>query len=264
MLKNEILRCSIYDSTVARKNMIRTPERTVRYYELEVYHTESGTCFVDGTAYPITRGMLLCARPGQVRYSHLPIRSSYVWVSPDPDTEAVLNALPVCTHVDDPQAAEQLLTLFDGLRSSLSAQLPEPEGAVSRSRQLLAILEVWLQQCRSRDHSPVRSRLIREACRYMDSHFCESCRLSEIAAHVHVSANHLHTVFLHSEGKTPYEYVTRKRIEKAQAMILAGDHSLAQIALETGFCSQSHFAAVFKKITGQTPARYRGQLFDLN
>ena len=264
MLKRDQLHSSIYDSTVARKNALRTPERTTVRYELELYHNDRGICFVDGKAYPVRRGMLLCARPGQVRYSQLPIRSSYVWVQPDGALEAVLNTLPVCTYLEDPEAVEQLLRLFDALRSCLSRDLPEPEGTVAGNHHLLAVLEMCLKLCRSSNRSPVRARLIREAYRYMDGHYCENCTLSEIAQAVHVSANHLHTVFMHSEGKTPYEYVTEKRIEKAKAMILSGDHGLAQIALETGFCSQSHFAAVFKKITGQTPAQYRRQLFDLN
>ena len=95
----------------------------------------------------------------------------------------------------------------------------------------------------------------------MDKHYCESCTLAQIAEAVHLSANHLHRIFVESEGRTPYEYVTEKRIEKAKTLILMGKHSLAQVALETGFCSQSHFTVVFKKSEGQTPAQYRKQLF---
>ena len=97
----------------------------------------------------------------------------------------------------------------------------------------------------------------------MDKHFCQSCTLQEMAQQLHVSANHLHTVFVQSEKITPYEYVLEKRIERAKTLILMGESSMAQIALETGFCSQSHFTAAFKKKTGQTPARYRKNLFDI-
>ena len=263
MLKSEQIRCGIYDSRISQRNRTRTPERTTIRYELELYHTGSGTSFVDGKAYPVRRGMLLCARPGQVRHSQLPVRSSYLWVEASGDVAWILEQLPVCSYVDDPEVVDRLLQLYDQLRGSLSDALPEPVGTVLRNRYVLELLQVCLQMCRGSDRSPIRARLVREAYRYMDAHYCERCSLGQIAQHIHVSANHLHTVFLHSEGKTPYEYVTEKRIRHAKSMILVGESSLAQIALETGFCSQSHFASVFKKVTGQTPARYRKELFDL-
>ncbi|MBP3397122.1 MAG: helix-turn-helix transcriptional regulator [Clostridia bacterium] len=48
-----------------------------------------------------------------------------------------------------------------------------------------------------------------------------------------------------------------RRIEQARRLISAGDKSMLEIALELGFCSQSHFNKVFKKETGMTPAAYR-------
>ena len=263
MLNNQQLRCGIYDSTVARRHMNRTPPRTVQHYELELYHNRSGVNFVDGKAYPVHRGMLLCACPGQVRYSQLPIRSSYIWIEPGTDMEPVLEALPLCTYLEDPAAVDRLLQLFTRLQCAILETTPEPEHTVAMNSILLELLHSCLTLSRGENRRPMASRMIREAYAYMDRHFCESCTLEQIATHVHVSANHLHTVFLQSEGMTPYEYITKKRIERAKTLILLGESSLAQIALETGFCSQSHFTAAFKKSTGQTPARYRKQLFDI-
>jgi AraC-like DNA-binding protein len=261
MLKNEQLRCGVYDSTVARKTETRTPQRTTVRYELELYHTQSGICYVDSDSYPVRRGMLLCTRPGQRRCSQLPIRSSYLWLVPDPDTEAVLQSLPVCTYLEDPEQIESLLQLF----SKLYTVLAEDRLTLQRTVAANALLLQILQSCMSLSGGKraVTGRLVREARAYMDAHFCEDCTLEAVAEHVHVSANHLHTVFLRSEGKTPFAYVLEKRLEKAKERILRGESSLAQIALDTGFCSQSHFTAAFKKSTGQTPARYRKQLFDI-
>ena len=264
MLNNDQLHCGIYDSQVSQRYKNRTPERMVTRFELELYHTDSGVSYVDGNAYPVRRGMLLCACPGQVRYSQLPIRSSYIWVAPEGDVAWVLEQLPLCTYIDSPETTEQLLGLFTRLHSAMNGGSPEPEGLLERNRLLLELLLLCLKRSRGQEQRPVHSHLIREVYRYMDEHFCESCTLGNIAEHIHLSANHLHTIFLRSEGMTPYEYVTRKRIERAKTLILEGESSLAQIALETGFCSQSHFAAVFKKATGQTPAQYRSSLFDMN
>ncbi len=261
MLSKERSRCGIYDSLVSQKHRGLTPERTVARYELELYHTDSGVSYVDGKAFPVRRGMLLCAKPGQLRHSQLPIRSSYIWVPAEAAEAAVLAQLPLCTYIEEPEALASLFRLFSRLHSCALGAAPEPEGTVEYNLHFLALLQLCLQLTRGSCHRPVRNRLIRQAYRYMDAHFCESCTLAQIAESVHVSANHLHSVFLESEGFTPYEYITGKRIEKAKALILMEDISMAQIALETGFCSQSHFTAIFKKQTGMTPVRYKKQLF---
>lgn len=262
MLNSDQMHCGVYDSQLSQRYKNRTPQRQVQRYELELYHTDSGTSYVDGKAYPVRRGMLLCARPGQLRHSQLPIRSSYIWIDGEGAVTRVLQQLPICIYIDEPEATERLLRLFHALHSAMHGSYPEPEGTVTRNRLLLEILQNCLQLCRGGEQRPMTSRLIREAYSYMDKHFCENCTLEKIAQAVHVSANHLHTAFMQSEGITPYDYVAKKRIDRAKTLILQGDSSLAQIALETGFCSQSHFTAAFKKSTGQTPARYRKNLFD--
>lgn len=261
MLKNEQLRCGVYDSTVARRNQTHTPQRTTVRYELELYHNHGGTCYVDKDAYPVRRGMLLCTRPGQRRSSQLPIRSSYIWLLPDPDTEAVLQSLPICTYLEGSEQIDALLRLFSRLHTVLEGTQPPLQITVAANALLLQILQSCMRLSSGSKH-PVSSRLVREAKAYIDAHFCESCTLEQIADYVHISANHLHTVFLRAEGKTPFAYVQEKRVEMAKQQIFQSESSLAQIALETGFCSQSHFTAAFKKITGQTPAQYRRDLFD--
>ena len=261
MLNKEQLYCGVYDSLVSQKGKSRSPMRRVSLYELELYHTDSGVSYIDGEAYPVRRGMLICAKPGQQRCSQLPIRSSYLWITPDSDVAWVLDKLPVCSYIDDEQTLDVLLKLFTRLHSCTAGAVWSAEQAVECNRLLMEILQIYLRQCREGDKPQLVSHTIREAYRYMDKYYCENCSLAEIAEAVHLSANHLHRVFVESEGRTPYEYVMEKRIEKAKTLILMGEHSLAQVALETGFCSQSHFTATFKKSTGQTPAQYRKQLF---
>jgi AraC-like DNA-binding protein len=263
MINSEQLHCGIYDSTLSRKYMTRTPVRETVRYELELYHNDKGVCFVDGEAYPVRRGMLLCARPGQKRSSQLPVRSSYIWVSPEAPEAELFRKLPQCIYIADPEAVEALLRRYTRLQQALSTPAPEPELTVGINGAFLELLHMCMRLSRGEAQRPMAGRLVREAYGYMDRHFSESCTLAQIAEHVHVTANHLHTVFLESEGMTPYDYVLQKRIERAKTLILMGEHSLAQIALETGFCSQSHFTAAFKKSTGQTPARYRKSLFDI-
>jgi AraC-like DNA-binding protein len=53
----------------------------------------------------------------------------------------------------------------------------------------------------------------------------------------------------------PYAYLESVRIRQTQRLIKAG-FTLAEVAVEAGFSSQSHMTRQFKKIIGVTPGQY--------
>ena len=53
------------------------------------------------------------------------------------------------------------------------------------------------------------------------------------------------------------KYLNQHRIQRAQALLAKTDRSIADISLDTGFCDQSYFGAVFRRLAGITPAAYR-------
>ncbi|HVP49199.1 MAG TPA: helix-turn-helix domain-containing protein, partial [Bryobacteraceae bacterium] len=47
------------------------------------------------------------------------------------------------------------------------------------------------------------------------------------------------------------------RVARAQELLAATDRAISEISLETGFCNQSYFGVIFRRITGMTPLEYR-------
>jgi AraC family transcriptional regulator len=58
-------------------------------------------------------------------------------------------------------------------------------------------------------------------------------------------------------GQAPHRYVLDRRVERAKALLRDTETSVVDIALETGFSSQSHLSAWFTRLVGTTPAAYR-------
>lgn len=81
--------------------------------------------------------------------------------------------------------------------------------------------------------------------------------LAELADEAGLSRFHFARAFKESTGLPPHRYVTMRRIERAKELLRDPRKSLAEIALETGFSSQSHFTGRFHEATGSTPLRYR-------
>jgi AraC-like DNA-binding protein len=54
-------------------------------------------------------------------------------------------------------------------------------------------------------------------------------------------------------GMRPHEYLLRRRIERAQEMLLKTSTPLVDVALSLGFQTQAHFTGVFKRFAGAPP-----------
>lgn len=94
---------------------------------------------------------------------------------------------------------------------------------------------------------------------YIDENYFRDITLGELAENAKVSLQHLCRLFKKRMNMRPVEYLNRKRISVAKAMLLEGEKSIAEISREVGFSSSTYFGMVFKKQEGVAPSRFREQ-----
>ena len=90
-------------------------------------------------------------------------------------------------------------------------------------------------------------------------------KLSELAKTLNLPGHRMSQILNEHLNKNFPTYINTFRINKAKELILKeGMHlSLEGVGYECGFNSKSTFYATFKKMTGQTPARYREEALAL-
>ncbi len=98
---------------------------------------------------------------------------------------------------------------------------------------------------------------LRRVQEYIDTHFCEPLSLADLAAVAGLSRMHFAAQFRAATGYRPHDYLLYQRIENAKAILSNTGTPLAEVAMTLGFQAQSHFSTVFKRLTGETPARWR-------
>ncbi|HEY0120475.1 MAG TPA: helix-turn-helix domain-containing protein [Rhizobium sp.] len=102
------------------------------------------------------------------------------------------------------------------------------------------------------------SRRLQRVADLVEERIGAELSLADLAAAACLSPYHFSRTFYRTLGKTPHQYVLERRIEKAKAtMLKSSEISFAEIALETGFGSQSGFIRAFRKATGKTPGQFR-------
>jgi AraC-like DNA-binding protein len=101
-------------------------------------------------------------------------------------------------------------------------------------------------------------RRIVQAKLYIDNSFEGKIDLDDIAEEAFFSKFHFIRLFKMAYGKTPHQYLTSVRIEKAK-LILQTDVAISDVCFAVGFDSISSFTGLFKRITGTTPSFYQLQ-----
>ena len=97
----------------------------------------------------------------------------------------------------------------------------------------------------------------RRVLEHIENRLATPIRNRELAALVDYSEFHFIVAFRNSLGTSPHEYLIRRRIERAQQLMLSTDMSLCEIACECGLADQAHLSRLFRKIVGETPAAWR-------
>lgn len=99
---------------------------------------------------------------------------------------------------------------------------------------------------------------IAQARDLLHDRFNEPLTLAEIAATLRVHPVHLARTFKRAYGITIGAYVRQIRVEFVCRRLPTGA-TIADLALQAGFCDQGHLTRVFKRLTGATPAQFRAR-----
>ena len=100
-------------------------------------------------------------------------------------------------------------------------------------------------------------KIIREIHDHLTEHMEQRVTIEELSHRYLINPTTLKTVFKEVYGNSLAAHMKEHRMEKATALLRETDMSVAEIAGQVGYESQSKFTAAFKEQFGQLPTAYR-------
>lgn len=94
---------------------------------------------------------------------------------------------------------------------------------------------------------------------FIDDHFSEPINLDDIADEAYFSKFHFIRLFKKTYGKTPHQYLTYVRIQKARILLEAGS-SVSETCFSVGFDGVNSFSGLFKQYNGCSPLAYQQKM----
>jgi AraC-like DNA-binding protein len=152
-----------------------------------------------------------------------------------------------------------MLALAEAMRLEIHAGAPS--GRLYAESLSLAVLSYLVERIPNHPHERARGKLSDAQCRrlriYTRDHLTEDVRIADLAAVVGMSPRHFSKLFHQAFGVSPHRYLLNQRLhEGARRLTSDARPDVTRIALELGFCSQSHFSSTFRREFGTTPRQY--------
>ena len=101
---------------------------------------------------------------------------------------------------------------------------------------------------------------LNRAIDFIHGHLSQDVSLGSLAEAAGLSPFHFARLFKRSTGLSPHQYLLRCRVERARGLLMRSRSSIAEVAVEVGFCDQSHLAAHFKRVYGVSPKAFLQQV----
>jgi AraC-like DNA-binding protein/mannose-6-phosphate isomerase-like protein (cupin superfamily) len=95
---------------------------------------------------------------------------------------------------------------------------------------------------------------------YLEKHSHMPVQVNYAARLCAMSGSHFMSFFKKTTGESFHSYLNQFRIAKAQFLLATTDKPLDVISNEIGFCNQSYFGTIFRRLVGDTPLAYRRRM----
>lgn len=225
-------------------------------YILECCTGGKGSVIINGTEFPVSAGCCYMLLPGDT------VVHTSDEAEPREGFWCALDGISVGVHVENAgitSAAPFISpTLFSPICHWLEqlTQLWVCRDAGAQLRQTACaygILGVMLQNKPATE----KSSLIDTAVGLMQIHYPEPLSIAGLAEQVGLERTYFSDLFKQKTGYSPYQYLTRLRIQKACQLMQ--EHSISDTAYLVGM-EPHNFGRVFKKEVGVSPRTYLKKL----
>jgi len=155
------------------------------------------------------------------------------------------------------QLRSAVTEIFSALNETLRGERGKASECLQRAEALLETVEQPAAPASATVSQGLAPWQIRRVLSHVDSNLDTTIRNNDLAAVARLCESHFNVAFRQSVGQSPHEYIIRRRMERAQGLMLSTDKGLSEIAAECGLADQPHFTRLFRRVVGESPAAWR-------
>jgi len=237
--------------------------------ELNFILSGNGTQVIDGELCDVQAGDVLIHNAGVLHDESLMISSNLkAWciavknlkLPNRPVNELVpKNFRP---RVPCQSVAEELAQLYS-LVHQHAQQKDDYQIANSLARDIVLIVYKMIQST-ALDANKEKNSVVEQMRNHIEENYADDFCLDGFKNFAYYDQHYLGRLFKKATGYSPKEYILRRRIGKAQCLLIYTSLPLTEISARVGYDDPNYFGKKFKKIIGMSPLFYRKKWQELS
>lgn len=152
----------------------------------------------------------------------------------------------------DPESYDNRTTLISNIQNNQQRSVCDK---VESTGIILLLLSRFLRHATAEKR--VKDERIEQSLTYIRENIGRRVNMDELAKVACMSKDHFIRMFKREVSLTPNAYVTEKKIERAELLLVTTLLPVKQIALSLGYDDMAYFNNVFKRHTKVSPLQYR-------
>ena len=230
------------------------------FYEMEIVLGGGGKYYVNGEEYPMQVGSCYLVTPidfhridGDFMLMNIAFNETMV----STEIMNLLNAMNPATVVTfTEEEFQQFRVMLNRLLIENECELPLR--SLAQRTLLESILIAFLRRTELSLEKKGRVDLaVMRVVSYIKFNFKKKLTLAEVAKAVHLTPNYIGEIFTKKMGITFNQYLMQTRLSHAKNLLLRGEMTVMEVAVESGFSSQTYFSDCFKREFGYSPSEAR-------
>ncbi|NSW92750.1 MAG: helix-turn-helix transcriptional regulator [Firmicutes bacterium] len=164
--------------------------------------------------------------------------------------------LKPCQKINDMYLFNRLQKLFNDCSNHWLSDMPNDRIRLKAS--FLEILNLLISWQANKKFQYDKIRKIERIIEYMIENYSSdiTIKMEDLGAKVNISTQYLRKIFKEVTGRSPIEYLTNIKVEKAKDFLKKGV-SVTETARLCGFNDVYYFSKCFKKVTGLSPKNFQ-------
>ena len=159
---------------------------------------------------------------------------------------------------------EQVADLLERMRRELPARSARQRLAVKTYLKMILVLlgnhyEPYLEARQIRQSLARDLERLQPLLDFLAQNYRRPLTVEQAAAMLHMSRSHFMRFFRRATGEPLISYLNQLRISKAEVLLASTNRTISQVSQEVGFCDQSYFGALFRRLRHMTPREFRRQ-----
>ena len=234
------------------------------HYLVHYILSGKGRFSIGGKEYPLEAGNGFLITPDELAFYQADEKEpwTYVWVgfSGTQAAEYVSNiGLSVRQPVFRSDASEQLYQIVKDMMEHNTFGLSHD---LRRNGQLGIFLSVIAEgtTVEEKNETDRANIYVRKAISFIQSNYCNSIKVTDVAKYVCINRSYLYTLFQNSMGMSPQQFLTAFRITKATELLQLTELTIESIALSCGYHDPLVFTKAFKQMKKMSPTAYRKEI----